>query len=251
MGKITVIGIGPGSLEDMTPRARKAMEAAEVVAGYNTYIKLVESLLVGKKVIGTAMMQEIDRCRMAVDEAAAGRDTVVVSSGDAGVYGMAGLVLELILQREEAQRPEFGGVIAGVSAVNAAASVLGAPLMHDFAVISLSNLLTPWERIRKRVEMAAEGDFVTALYNPKSKKRVQNIEEVREIMLKFRNPKTPVGIVTAASRDKETKVISTLEDFTKEEINMFSLVIIGNSQTYVKDGWMITPRGYQNKENGL
>ncbi len=251
MGKITVIGIGPGSLEDMTPRARKAMEAAEVVAGYNTYIKLVESLLMGKKVIGTAMMQEIDRCRMAVDEAAAGRDTVVVSSGDAGVYGMAGLVLELILQREEAQRPEFGGVIAGVSAVNAAASVLGAPLMHDFAVISLSNLLTPWERIRKRVEMAAEGDFVTALYNPKSKKRVQNIEEVREIMLKFRNPKTPVGIVTAASRDKETKVISTLEDFTKEEINMFSLVIIGNSQTYVKDGWMITPRGYQNKENGL
>lgn len=251
MGKITVIGIGPGSLEDMTPRARKAIEAAEVVAGYNTYIKLVESLLTGKKVIGTAMMQEIDRCRMAVDEAAAGRDTVVVSSGDAGVYGMAGLVLELILQREEAQRPEFGGVIAGVSAVNAAASVLGAPLMHDFAVISLSNLLTPWELIRKRVEMAAQGDFVTALYNPKSKKRVKNIEEVREIMLKFRNPKTPVGIVTAASRDKETKVISTLEDFTKEDINMFSLVVIGNSQTYVKDGWMITPRGYQNKENGL
>ena len=235
----------------MTPRARKAIEAAEVVAGYNTYIKLVESLLMGKKVIGTAMMQEIDRCRMAVDEAAAGRDTVVVSSGDAGVYGMAGLVLELILQREKAQRPEFGGVIAGVSAVNAAASVLGAPLMHDFAVISLSNLLTPWELIRKRVEMAAQGDFVTALYNPKSKKRVKNIEEVREIMLKFRNPKTPVGIVTAASRDKETKVISTLEDFTKEDINMFSLVVIGNSQTYVKDGWMITPRGYQNKENGL
>ena len=251
MGKITVIGIGPGSLEDMTPRARKAIEAAEVVAGYNTYIKLVESLLMGKKVIGTAMMQEIDRCRMAVDEAAAGRDTVVVSSGDAGVYGMAGLVLELILQREKAQRPEFGGVIAGVSAVNAAASVLGAPLMHDFAVISLSNLLTPWELIRKRIEMAAQGDFVTALYNPKSKKRVKNIEEVREIMLRVRDPKTPVGIVTAASRDKETKVISTLEDFTQEDINMFSLVVIGNSQTYVKDGWMITPRGYQNKENGL
>lgn len=251
MGKITVIGIGPGSLEDMTPRARKAIEAAEVVAGYNTYINLVESLLAGKKVIGTAMMQEIDRCRMAVAEAAAGRDTVVVSSGDAGVYGMAGLVLELIVQLEPEERPEFGGVIAGVSAVNAAASVLGAPLMHDFAVISLSNLLTPWELIRKRVEMAAQGDFVTALYNPKSKKRVQNIEEVREIMLKFRDPKTPVGIVTAASREKETKVISTLEDFTQEEINMFSLVVIGNSQTYVKDGWMITPRGYQNKENGL
>jgi len=251
MGKITVIGIGPGSLEDMTPRARKAIEAAEVVAGYNTYIKLIEPLLAGKTVIGTAMMQEIERCRLAVDEAAAGRDTVVVSSGDAGVYGMAGLVLELILQRAEGQRPVFGGILAGVSAVNAAASVLGAPLMHDFAVISLSNLLTPWELIRKRVEMAAQGDFVTALYNPKSKKRVQNIEEVREIMLKHRDPQTPVGIVTAASRDKETKVISTLADFTKEDINMFSLVIIGNSQTYVKEGWMITPRGYENKENGL
>ncbi len=147
MAKITVIGIGPGSLMDMTPRARKAIEDAQVVAGYHTYIKLVESLLDGKEVIGTGMMQEIDRCRMAVDKAAAGQETVVVSSGDAGVYGMAGLVLELILQRPEGERPEFGGTIAGISAVNAAASVLGAPLMHDFAVISLSNLLTPWELI--------------------------------------------------------------------------------------------------------
>jgi precorrin-3B C17-methyltransferase len=120
--------------------------------------------------------------------------------------------------------------------------------MHDFAVISLSNLLTPWETIRKRIEMAAEGDFVTALYNPKSKKRVQNIEEVREIMLKHRSPDTPVGIVTAASRDQQSKIISTLQDFTKEEINMFSLVIIGNSQTYVQEGWMVTPRGYEKKE---
>ena len=251
MGKITVIGIGPGSLEDMTPRALKAIQQAQVVAGYNTYIRLIEELLSEKEVIGTAMMQEIDRCRMAVDAAAAGKDTVVVSSGDAGVYGMAGLVLELVLQRPLAERPAFGGVIAGISAVNAAASVLGAPLMHDFAVISLSNLLTPWSLICKRVQMAAEGDFVTALYNPKSKKRVQNIEEVREIMLQFRNPATPVGIVTAASREGEQKVISTLQDFTQEEINMFSMVIIGNSQTYVKDGWMITPRGYENKEGGL
>ena len=251
MGKITVIGIGPGSLLDMTPRAREAISQAEVVAGYNTYIRLVEPLLADKKVIGTAMMQEIDRCRMAVEEAAQGQDTVVVSSGDSGVYGMAGLVLELVLQIPAAERPEFGGIIAGVSAVNAAASVLGAPLMHDFAVISLSNLLTPWELIRKRIRMAAEGDFVTALYNPKSKKRVQNIEEVREIMLKYRDPATPVGIVTAASREGEQKVISTLQDFTQQEINMFSMVIIGNSQTYVKEGWMITPRGYENKEGGL
>ena len=251
MAKITVIGIGPGSLMDMTPRARKAIEDAQVVAGYHTYIKLVESLLDGKEVIGTGMMQEIDRCRMAVDKAAAGQETVVVSSGDAGVYGMAGLVLELILQRPEGERPEFGGTIAGISAVNAAASVLGAPLMHDFAVISLSNLLTPWELIKKRVDMAGKGDFVIALYNPKSKKRVQNIEEVREILLKYRDPKTPVGIVTAATRPDEKKVLSTLDDFTKEDINMFSLVVIGNSQTYIKEGYMITPRGYGNKEEGL
>lgn len=251
MGKITVVGIGPGSLLDMTPRARQAIESAQVIAGYNTYIKLIEELLGNRKVIGTAMMQEIDRCRMAVAEAADGHDTVVVSSGDAGVYGMAGLVLELVLQQPEDTRPEFGGVIAGVSAVNAAASVLGAPLMHDFAVISLSDLLTPWETIEKRIEMAAQGDFVTALYNPKSKKRVENIERVREIMLKHRKADTPVGIVTAASRDGEGKIISNLENFTKEEINMFSLVIIGNSMTYVKDGYMITPRGYGNKEPGL
>ena len=251
MGKITVVGIGPGSLLDMTPRARQAIENAEVIAGYNTYIKLIETLLGEKMVIGTAMMQEIDRCKMAVAEAAEGRDTVVVSSGDAGVYGMAGLVLELVLQQPEESRPEFGGVIAGVSAVNAAASVLGAPLMHDFAVISLSDLLTPWETIEKRIEMAAQGDFVTALYNPKSKKRVENIERVREIMLKHRKADTPVGIVTAASREGEGKIISTLENFTKQEINMFSLVIIGNSMTYVKDGYMITPRGYGNKEPGL
>ena len=249
MAKITVIGIGPGSLMDMTPRARKAIEDAQVVAGYHTYIKLVESLLDGKEVIGTGMMQEIDRCRMAVDKAAAGQETVVVSSGDAGVYGMAGL--ELILQRPEGERPEFGGTIAGISAVNAAASVLGAPLMHDFAVISLSNLLTPWELIKKRVDMAGQGDFVIALYNPKSKKRVQNIKEVREILLKYRDPKTPVGIVTAATRPDEKKVLSTLDDFTKEDINMFSLVVIGNSQTYIKEGYMITPRGYGNKEEGL
>lgn len=247
MGKITVVGIGPGSMEDMTPRARHAIEGAQVVAGYHTYIKLIEPLLESKEVIGTAMMQEIDRCRMAVDAAASGKDTVVVSSGDAGVYGMAGLVLELVLQHPKAERPAFE-VIAGVSAVNAAAAILGAPLMHDFAIISLSDLLTPWGVIQKRVRAAAEGDFVIALYNPKSKKRVQNIEEVREILLEHRRPDTPVGIVTSASRDGQGRVISTLANFTKEEINMFSLVIIGSSKTYVKEGYMITPRGYENKE---
>ncbi|MBR1859378.1 MAG: precorrin-3B C(17)-methyltransferase [Selenomonadaceae bacterium] len=242
MKKVTVIGIGPGSLLDMTERAKEAIESAQVIVGYNTYIKLIEPLIGGKEVIGTGMMQELDRCKAAV-EAASSKNVVVVSSGDSGVYGMAGLVLELILNLPKDERPEFE-VIAGVSAVNAAAAVLGAPLMHDFAVISLSDLLTSWNLIKQRVECAAQADFVIALYNPKSHKRITNIEEVQQIILKYRNKNTPVGIVTGASRSNESKIISTLEKFTAEEINMFSLVIIGNSTTYVKEGYMITPRGY-------
>lgn len=245
MGKITVIGIGPGSLEDMTPRARKAIESAEVVVGYKTYIKLVESIIGGKEIIDNGMMQEVERCQLAVKSAAEGKETVVISSGDSGIYGMAGLVLELVLQLPENERPEWGGVVAGISAVQASAAILGAPLMHDFAVISLSDLMTPWELIKKRAEAAASADFVIALYNPKSHKRVNHIEEIREIVMNYRSPETPVGIVSSASRDAEEKVISNLENFTKEDIHMFSLVIIGNSNTYVKDGYMITPRGYK------
>lgn len=245
MGKITVIGIGPGSLEDMTPRARKAIESAEVVVGYKTYIKLVESIIGGKEIIDNGMMQEVERCQLAVKSAAEGKETVVISSGDSGIYGMAGLVLELVIQLPENERPEWGGVVAGISAVQASAAILGAPLMHDFAVISLSDLMTPWELIKKRAEAAASADFVIALYNPKSHKRVNHIEEIREIVMKYRSPETPVGIVSSASRDAEEKVISNLENFTKEDIHMFSLVIIGNSNTYVKDGYMITPRGYK------
>ena len=243
MGKVTVVGIGPGSLMDMTERARRAIDEAEVLVGYHTYIELIEPLIKGREVIGTGMRQEVERCRAAV-EAALTKSVVVVSSGDAGVYGMAGLVLELLLNIDKSQRPAFE-VISGVSAVNAAASVLGAPLMHDFAVISLSDLLTPWELITKRVELAAQADFVIALYNPKSHKRIENIREVQEIVLKYRSKHTPVGIVTGASRSNETKVITTLEKFTEESINMFSLVIIGNSTTYVKEGYMLTPRGYK------
>ena len=245
MGKITVIGIGPGSLEDMTPRARKAIESAEVVVGYKTYIRLVESIIGGKEIIDNGMMQEVERCQLAVKSAAEGKETVVISSGDSGIYGMAGLVLELVLQLPENERPEWGGVVAGISAVQASAAILGAPLMHDFAVISLSDLMTPWELIKKRAEAAASADFVIALYNPKSHKRVNHIEEIREIVMNYRSPETPVGIVSSASRDAEEKVISNLENFTKEDIHMFSLVIIGNSNTYVKDGYMITPRGYK------
>ena len=246
MSKVFVVGIGPGGLDEMTPRARRAIESVEVVAGYNTYIKLIENIISDKKIIGRAMMQEVERCQLAIAEALSGRDVAVVSSGDAGVYGMAGLVLEMILDLPKNKRPHFE-IIAGVSAVNAAAAILGAPLMNDFAIISLSDLMTPWELIKRRVSSAAAGDFVIALYNPKSKRRVQQLAEVQNILLEFRKKNTPVGIVTNAGRSGETKVISTLENFIQEEVNMFSLVIIGNSQTFVKEGFMITPRGYDIK----
>ena len=244
MGKITVVGLGPGGQEQMTPKALKAIQEAEVVAGYTTYIRLIEPLLEGKAVIGTGMMQEVDRCRLAVKTAAEGKNTIMVSSGDSGVYGMAGLVLEIVLQYEEAERPEVD-IVAGLSAVNAAAAVLGAPLMHDFAVISLSDRLTPWELIKKRAALAAQGDFVIALYNPKSKSRAKNIDEIHDILLQYKSPSTPVGIVKNASRADEQKILSNLRDFTKEDIDMFSMVIIGNSKTFIQDGWMVTPRGYK------
>lgn len=237
------MGIGPGSFADMSQRAADAIQAAEVIVGYDTYLALISELVAGKETIGTGMMQEIDRCRAAVEAAQTGRKVAVVSSGDPGIYGMAGLVLELVLEQPEEARPEVE-IVPGISAVSAAAAILGAPLMHDFAVISLSDLLTPWEVIEKRVEMAAAGDFVIALYNPKSTRRTSQIEKVREILLRHRPATTPVGIVRQASRPGQSITLSNLDEFTGEEIDMFSLVIIGNSQTFIRDGLMVTPRGY-------
>ena len=251
MGKISVVGIGPGSLDDMTYRARRTIEEATTVVGYKRYVDLIAELVAGKTVLDTGMTQEIDRCRAALKAASEGETVVVISSGDAGIYGMAGLVLELLVKMDEAERPEFGGVIPGVSAMSAAAGLLGAPIMHGFVVISLSDLLTPWEIIQERAELAAQGDFVTALYNPRSNKRVGQINAVQDIFLRHRAPETPVGIVTGASRTNEAVLISTLDEFTKEDINMFSLVIIGNSKTRQVGDWMITPRGYQKREPGL
>ncbi|MFC2316511.1 MAG: precorrin-3B C(17)-methyltransferase [Selenomonas massiliensis] len=251
MGKISVVGIGPGSLDDMTYRARRTIEEATTVVGYKRYVELITELVEGKKVLDTGMTQEIDRCRAALKAASEGETVVVISSGDAGIYGMAGLVLELLVKMDEAERPAFGGVIPGVSAMSAAAGLLGAPIMHDFVVISLSDLLTPWEVIQERAELAAKGDFVTALYNPRSHKRVGQIKAVQEIFLRHRAPETPVGIVTGASRANEAVLISRLGDFTKEDINMFSIVIVGNSKTRQVGDWMITPRGYQKREPGL
>lgn len=240
-----MVGIGPGDTEDLSGRAVHALNEADVVVGYRPYVELIERILSpDQEVIKSGMRQEVARARDALDLALGGRRVVVVSSGDAGIYGMAGLVLELLFEMDAQRQVDFE-VIPGITAASAAAALLGAPLMHDFAVISLSDLLTPWEVILRRVKAAAQGDFVIVFYNPKSKRRVLQIQEARDVLLNYRAASTPVGVVTGAGRDGQRVVISDLENFLEEEINMYSLVIVGNSQTYVKEGMMITPRGYQ------
>ncbi|MBQ6975769.1 MAG: precorrin-3B C(17)-methyltransferase [Selenomonadaceae bacterium] len=243
-GKISIVGIGPGNISELTPKARALIDAAEVIVGYKTYIELIGEIIGGKKILASGMRQEIQRAQIAIDEAQKNLNVAVISSGDAGVYGMAGLILEMILNLPENLQPKFE-IAAGVSALNSAAAILGAPLMHDFAVISLSDWLTSLEVIKKRVALAAEGDFVIALFNPKSKSRATYIDDVQKILLEYRAENTPVGIVTNAGRIAEKKIISTLKNFTSEEINMFTLVLIGNSKTFVKSNFMITPRGYK------
>jgi precorrin-3B C17-methyltransferase len=228
----------------MTCAAAAAIDSADVIVGYHAYLELISEQIKGKTVVGSGMMQEVERCEAAVKLAEAGKQVAVVSSGDPGIYGMAGLVLELVLKLDAGKRPAIR-VVPGVSAVGAAAAVLGAPLMHDFAVISLSDLLTPWDLIEKRVLAAAQADFVISLYNPKSTRRTSQIEKVREILLQYRDAKTPVGIVRNATRADEEVVISSLEHFTKEKIDMFTVIIIGNSQTFSRDGFIVTPRGYR------
>lgn len=225
-------------------KARRTIEEAEVVVGYKTYIELIRPLLEGKEVLSSGMTKEVDRSRTAIDRALAGDRVVVVSSGDPGVYGMAGIVLELLEKEGLTGRIDVE-VVPGITSATAAAASLGAPLMHDFAVISLSDLLTPWEVIEKRLELAAAGDFVTVLYNPVSKKRTEQIKTARDIFLKHKSGSTPVGIVRNAKRAGEEVVISDLENFLNHSIDMFSVVIIGNRQTYRSDFFMLTPRGYR------
>ncbi len=239
-----MVGIGPGDLEQMTFKAYNSIKEADVIIGYKTYIDLIKDMLEEKEVISSAMTREIERCQLAVERAIEGQVVAIVSSGDPGVYGMAGIILE-ILYHLNAQEKIDVEIVPGVSASQAAAATLGAPLMHDFTIISLSDLLTPWELIEKRVHKAAEGDFVIALYNPKSKKRINQIKIVQDILLSNRAAETPVAIVQNAKREGEKAVISNLRDFTNEEIDMFSVVIIGNSQTYTAGNHMITPRGYR------
>lgn len=242
MAKIFVVGLGPGSVLHMTNRCIYALNNSDVIIGYKTYIDFIKKLdLQGCEIISSGMKKEVERCRLVLDYAKNGKTVSIVSSGDAGIYGMAGIMLEVV--NSEGLDIEVE-IVPGVSAVNAAAATLGAPIMHDTAIISLSDLLTPWELIEKRLNAASDGDFVISLYNPKSNGRTKQIEIARDIMLKYKSENTPVGIVKNAKRDGEISKITTLKDMLNEDIDMLSVVIIGNSNTYIENGKMITPRGY-------
>lgn len=240
-GKVWVVGLGPGDINYITPEARYAIDAADIIIGYKTYVDLIKPLVEGKEVISNGMRREVERCEAALRLAEAGRRVALVSSGDPGIYGMAGILLEV----RDQQRSEIDvEIIPGVTAVSAAAAALGAPLMHDFAIISLSDCLTDWAKIQKRLHCAGEGDFVIALYNPKSSQRVTHIQEAQEILLNYKNPNTPVGIVRSAKRGKEEVVITSLGEMLSYPIDMLTIVIIGNSNTYTMNNRIVTPRGY-------
>jgi len=220
------------------------IKEAEVIIGYKTYIELLGDLVEGKEVISSGMTREVERSLLAIEKASEGKYVAVVSSGDPGIYGMAGITLEL-LEKHGAGESVDVEIVPGITSANAAASSLGAALMHDFSVISLSDLLTPWEIIEKRLEAAAQADFVTVLYNPVSKKRKEQIVKAREIFLKHRAANTPVGIVRNAKRGGEEITRTDLEHFLEHPIDMFTVVLIGNSQTYLTGRFMVTPRGYK------
>ncbi len=228
----------------MTQAAQTAIQKSDVIVGYRTYLDLIPELLAGKEVMSSEMMKEVDRCGKAIDLAAAGRTVSLVCGGDPGIYAMAGLVYEMVRAHGQAIAVE---VVPGIAALNACAARLGAPLMHDFAAISLSDLLTPWPVIEKRLEAAAMADFVIVIYNPRSKKRVEQLTKAREIIMAERGGQTPVGIVTAATRENEKIELTTLEELLSCDVGMQSTVIIGNSQTYLWQDVMVTPRGYARK----
>ncbi len=245
-GKVSVVGIGPGSLDDLTAGAAKAIRESDLIIGYRLYVEQILQLIDGqeKEIIYSAMGREVERCRQAVAEAQKGKRVALVSGGDPGIYGMAGLLLQVA---QELDHPPLVDIIPGVTAAGSAAAVLGAPLTHDFAVISLSDLLTPWEIIEKRLRAAAQADFVIVIYNPRSHGRVELLNRAREIVLEYRKRDNAVGMVRGAGR-KEQKVWETTlakMDCCIEEADMATLVIIGNSKTYWQNGKMITPRGYK------
>lgn len=247
-GILYVVGIGPGAAEHTTPAALAAIADAELIVGYTTYIKLVRHLIEGKEVVKTGMTEEIGRARAAVDRARAGGKVALISSGDAGVYGMAGLVFEVLREigYERGQSPDLR-IIPGMTALNSCASVVGAPLVHDFCAISLSDLLTPWPIIARRIEAASAADFVIGLYNPASGRRTRQIVEAQAIIRRHRAGSTPVALVKSAYRKLQNAVLTDLDSFLEYEIGMLTTVLVGSSNTFAFEGYMVTPRGYTNK----
>ena len=238
--KVTVIGLGPGGGADLTGRARAALETCDLIVGYTAYIELVKPDFPEKEVLSTGMRREVDRCRAAVEAALTGKDVAVVCSGDSGVYGMAGLIYEVAQEYD----PIEIEVIPGITAACGGGAVLGAPLTHDFAVISLSDLLTPWEKIEKRLTAAAQADFVICLYNPSSRNRPDYLQRACDILLRDKDPDTVCGTVRNIGREGEEGKLLTLAQLRDTQVDMFTTVFIGNSQTKVLGGKMVTPRGY-------
>lgn len=239
--KLYAVGIGPGDREGITEKALAALRECEVLAGYGPYLTLLGPLAAGKELISTAMRGEVERCRLAVEAALAGKKVAVVSSGDAGVYGMAGLLLELAVAYPQLEVE----VVPGVTAASSAAALLGAPLTQDFAVISLSDLLTPLAKIEKRLRLAAEADFVLCLYNPASRKRADYLARACEIVLESRSGDTPCGVARNVARQGQQCRILPLRELAGYEADMFTTVVIGNSETEVLGGRLVTPRGYR------
>lgn len=247
-GKIMLVGLGPGSHDHLTARARAAIAEADTVIGYATYIRLVADLLDGKEVVKKGMTEELDRAVEALERARQGRKVALISSGDAGVYGMAGPTFDVLFQSGWTPDSDIEvEIVPGASALNTCAALVGAPLTHDFCAISLSDLLTPWPVIARRLAAAAAADFVVALYNPKSGRRTGQIVEAQRLFLRHRAPATPVAVVKSAYRPKQRIEFTTLDQMAEAEIGMLSTVLIGNSNTYIRNGLMVTPRGYANK----
>lgn len=242
MGKVYVVGIGPGAKEQMTVRAAKVLSECQVIVGYTVYIDLIKEEYPDKICLSTPMRQEVQRCRMALEEAGKEQNVAVVCSGDAGIYGMAGLVYELAA--------DYSGVeievVPGITAASGGAAILGAPLMHDFAVISLSDLMTPWEKIEKRLRMAAMADFVICIYNPSSRKRADYLKKACLCMMEYKKEDTVCGIVKNIGREGECMKILSLKELSETDVDMFTTVFVGNEETRIIGDKMVTPRGYKN-----
>ncbi len=247
-GILYVVGIGPGSAEHISPAALAAIKDADIVVGYRTYMLLVRGLTKGKETIKTGMTEEIGRARAAVERARDGAKVALISSGDAGVYGMANLVFDVLrdMQWKRGESPELR-IVPGMTALNSCASLVGAPLGHDSCMISLSDLLTPWPVIEKRLDRAADADFVIGLYNPASGRRQRQIVRAQEIIKQYRPGTTPVALIKSAYRFRQDVMITDLDHMLDFEIGMLTTVLVGSSHTYMFEGYMVTPRGYQNK----